>query len=163
MRCVLGSPRRPSVLRCARSPFFPFDITMWKLVAAIFQTLRSNPSNKIHGSRSISPRREIDDRLVSPIETNGTKEKSGSLCLFLYIYIYIYRSLKRFFQFGWKFSRFIVDISWRTSVLDRRRSHNFHLPDSRWFPSAHMRLRLAIKDTPIKEINTREIGRAAEV
>lgn len=91
------------------------------------------------------------------------RKKNPDLSVSFYTYIYIYRSLKRFFQFGWKFSRFIVDISWRTSVLDRRRSHNFHLPDSRWFPSAHMRLRLAIKDTPIKEINTREIGRAAEV
>lgn len=58
---------------------------MWKLVAAF----RSNPSNEIHGPRSISPRREIDGRFVSPIETNGTKEKSGNESLFFYTYIYI--------------------------------------------------------------------------
>lgn len=104
-----------------------------------------------------SPRNRRSTRLSDRNERN---ERKIRISLSLSIHIYIYRSLKRFFQFGWKFSRFIVDISWRTSVLDRRRSHNFHLPDSRWFPSAHMRLRLAIKDTPIKEINTaRSVGR----
>lgn len=132
----------------ARSPFF--------FRCNYVEAVRSSPRlpfftfDRIHRTKPGGNRSRLAEKSIN-FRSKRRKKKSRN--------IYVEQIVFSIRRTEASLSRFTV-VSWRTSVaIDVAPMISI----SRWFPSAHMRLRLAIKDTPIKEINTREIARAAEV
>lgn len=130
-------------------PFF-FDVTMWKP----FVRRRDFPFSP--SIESIERNREEID-LASPrnrsISDRNEEKRNREIYTSIEQIVFSIRRTEA------SLSRFTVVSSPTSVAIDVAPMISI----SRWFPSAHMRLRLAIKDTPIKEINTREIARAAEV